>query len=110
MDHLPGSGPVAPHDARLPGVDCGLSAVSQVQLVEDVGEVALDVLFTDHQHLGDGLVVLTAGDLARSVSWLYGLTGSSRLPCSSLTMRAATRGLSTASPACARTIWPAPRV
>jgi len=78
---------------------------SEVQLIQQVGDVAFDRLFADDQRFGDLVVALPAAiwrstSISRSVSSLNGLIVSRRSPLespfSSLTMRAATRGLSTA--------------
>src|SRR5512133_3669495 len=45
------------HDAGSPGVDSRLGAVSDVQLAQDVVDVALDRALADHEPLGDVDVV-----------------------------------------------------
>jgi hypothetical protein len=50
-------------DAGLPGVDRGLGPVGEVELAEDVGDVAHDSLFADDQGSGDFAVVAASGIL-----------------------------------------------
>lgn len=41
------------HHPLAPGIDGGLSAVGQVELAQDVADVALDGVLADNQQLGN---------------------------------------------------------
>ena len=43
----------APHDTLLPGIDSGLSAILEMQFLQDVADVRLDRFLADHQLLSD---------------------------------------------------------
>lgn len=67
-----GTNLIATDDARLPGIDSRLRAVSEMEFAQDVGDVALDRLGADDELLRDFAIVFACGDEAQHLQFARG--------------------------------------
>lgn len=60
------------HKPLLPGEDSRLRAVLHLQLAENIGNVSLDCLLTEHQLFGNGSIRLPFRDQAQYIQFALG--------------------------------------